>query len=298
MVYGSYTTATKAGGVNAGSSSSTYDPEETGVLDFGLKGIFLDGAMLLNMNIFRNDNKGMLLAAIVDDASINYNLDAEITGFEGQMSFFPSETTQIQFSWLAIDNEITSDTSIINYLNPVGGQLVAYLGALDPNGTGAVTGAAFSNGLNLFKSGGFNCLAPQFAPAAGLPCPVAQGVPSSLMGNQLPNTAELEYSLSLTKVFPSSVGETSARLSYRYRDESNSSAFEEARMAIPENKYIDMLVKFTPNDSDWYLALYGKNIADDRQLQFLRTASNLQGGQLYGSFSDPRTWGLQFGFEF
>ena len=60
----------------------------------------------------------------------------------------------------------------------------------------------------------------------------------------------------------------------------------------------DMLVKFTPNDSDWYVALYGKNIADDRQLQFLRTASNLQGGQLYGSFSDPRTWGLQFGFEF
>ena len=37
MVYGSYTTATKAGGVNAGSSSSTYDPEETGVLDLGLK---------------------------------------------------------------------------------------------------------------------------------------------------------------------------------------------------------------------------------------------------------------------
>ena len=74
----------------------------------------------------------MLLAAIVDDASINYNLDAEITGFEGLMSFFPSETVQIQFSWLMIDNEITSDTSIINYLDPVGGQLVAYLGAVDP----------------------------------------------------------------------------------------------------------------------------------------------------------------------
>tara|TARA_B100000242_G_scaffold77095_2_gene50500 strand:- start:806 stop:3583 length:2778 start_codon:yes stop_codon:yes gene_type:complete len=298
MVYGSYTTATKAGGVNAGSSSSTYDPEETGVLDLGLKGIFLDGAMLLNMNIFRNDNKGMLLAAIVDDASINYNLDAEITGFEGLMSFFPSETVQIQFSWLMIDNEITSDTSIINYLDPVGGQLVAYLGAVDPNGTGAITGAAFSNGINLFKSGGFNCLAPQFAPAAGLPCPVAQGVPQSLQGNQLPNTAELEYSLSLTKVFPGANGETSARLSYRYRDESNSSAFEMERMKIPANKYFDMLVKFTPNDGDWYVGVYGKNLADDRQLQFLRTASNLQGGQLYGSFSDPRTWGLQFGFDF
>ena len=300
MVYASYTTATKAGGNNPNSTGTPdpYDQEETGVFEVGAKGIFLDGAMLLNMNIFRNDNKGMLLAAIVDDASINYNLDAEITGFEGLMSFFPSETVQIQFSWLMIDNEITSDTSIVNYLDPVGGQLVAYLGAVDPNGTGAITGAAFSNGINLFKSGGFNCLAPQFAPAAGLPCPVAQGVAQSLQGNQLPNTAELEYSLSLTKVFPGDNGETSARLSYRYRDESNSSAFEMERMKIPANKYFDMLVKFTPNDGDWYVGVYGKNLADDRQLQFLRTASNLQGGQLYGSFSDPRTWGLQFGFDF
>ena len=131
-----------------------------------------------------------------------------------------------------------------------------------------------------------------------MPCPVAQGVPQSLQGNQLPNTAELEYSLSLTKVFPGDNGETSARLSYRFRDESNSSAFEMERMKIPANKYFDMLVKFTPNDGDWYVGVYGKNLADDRQLQFLRTASNLQGGQLYGSFSDPRTWGLQFGFDF
>ena len=107
-----------------------------------------------------------------------------------------------------------------------------------------------------------------------------------------------EYSLSLTKVFPGANGETSARLSYRFRDESNSSAFEMERMKIPANKYFDMLVKFTPNDGDWYVGVYGKNLADDRQLQFLRTASNLQGGQLYGSFSDPRTWGLQFGFDF
>jgi hypothetical protein len=44
--------------------------------------------------------------------------------------------------------------------------------------------------------------------------------------------------------------------------------------------------------------MYAKNLADDRQLGFLRTASNLQGGQLYGSFSDPRTFGLQFGTSF
>ncbi len=296
MVYGSYTTAVKAGGVNAGSSSSTYDPEETGVLDLGLKSILMDGAMLLNMNIFQNDNSGMLLAAIVDDASINYNVDAEITGFEGNMSVFLSETTNLTFNWLALDNEITSDTSLINYMNPMGTAPLAYLGPVG-NNTGLLTGAAFPNGT-LFKSGGYNCLAAPFAPLAGSPCPVGQGVPVSIQGNQLPNTADLAYSLSLTQVFPSSGGETAAKLSYRYRGEGNSSAFEEERMAIPENKVWDLLVRYTPNDGDWYVGMYAKNLADDRQLHYLRTASNLQGGQLYGSFSDPRTFGVQFGTSF
>jgi len=306
MVYGSYTTAVKAGGVNAGSSSSTYDQEETGVLDFGIKSILMDGAMLLNMNIFRNDNKGMLLAAIVDDASINYNVDAEITGFEGALSVFLSENTNLSFNWLAIDNEITSDTSIINYMNPLGAMYDQYLGPIG-NDTGLLAGALFGS-TQLFKSGGYNCLAPTgtnaagvvggFAPLAGSVCTVAQGIPQSLQGNKLPNTADLEYSLSLTQVFPGPRGETLAKLSYRYRAESNSSNFEEERMAIPANKVWDFFLRFNPNDDDWYVGMYAKNLADDRQLGFLRTASNLQGGQLYGSFSDPRTWGLQFGTSF
>ncbi len=307
MVYGSYTTAVKAGGVNAGSSSSTYDQEETGVLDFGMKSILMDGAMLLNMNIFRNDNKGMLLAAIVDDASINYNVDAEITGFEGNLSVFLTETTNLSFNWLLIDNEITSDTSIINYMNPLGAMYDVFLGPVG-NDTGLLTGAVFNGTTQLFKSGGYNCLSPMgtnalgvvggFAPLAGSVCTVAQGVPQSIKGNKLPNTADSEYSLSLTQVFPSARGETLAKLSYRYRSESNSSNFEEARMAIPDLKVWDLFVRFNPNDDDWYVGMYAKNLADDRQLGFLRTASNLQGGQLYGSFSDPRTFGVQFGTSF
>ena len=310
MVYGSYTTAVKAGGVNAGSSSSTYDQEETGVLDFGIKSILMDGAMLLNMNVFRNDNKGMLVASIVDDASINNNLDAEITGFEGMMNVFLSENTSVMLNWLAISNEVTSDSALINYLNPIPALKVADLGPADLLGStsGLLTGAAFADGSVLFKSGGYNCTSPfgtnalgvvgGFAPLAGFGCTAAQGIPVSVKGNSLPNTSDLSYSLSLTQVFPGSRGETSARLSYRYRGEANSSIFEDARMEIPATKYWDLLVRFTPGNGDWYVGMYAKNLADERQLQALRTASNLQGGQLYGSFSDGRTWGLQFGFDY
>ena len=54
MMYASYTTAVKGGGNNRNALGlpDPYDPEETAVFEVGAKGIFLDGAMLLNAAYF------------------------------------------------------------------------------------------------------------------------------------------------------------------------------------------------------------------------------------------------------
>ena len=299
MVYGSYTTASKSAGLNAGNNPVPYDKEETSVIDLGLRAKFLDGAMLLNMNVFKNDNKGMLVATIRDTQSFNNNVDAEITGFEGEMNVFLSDTTQLQFSWLLVDAEITDAPAVVNYLNPLNANSVLqYLGPVDGNGAGFVTGAVMDNGQTLFKSAGFNCTSPFFAPAGGVDCPASLGVPVSIAGNPLPGTADTEYSLSLTQLYPTENGVTSARLSYRFRDETNSDPFNYSRFDIPEQKTWDGLVRYTPNNADWYLGVYVKNLADDQILNYLRSGSNIQGGQLYGNFTEPRTFGLQFGLSF
>ena len=299
MVYGSYTTASKSAGLNAGNNPVPYDKEETSVIDLGLRAKFLDGAMLLNMNLFKNDNKGMLVATIRDTQSFNNNVDAEITGFEGEMNVFLSDTTQLQFSWLLVDAEITDAPAVVNYLNPLNANSVLqYLGPVDGNGAGFVTGAVMDNGQTLFKSAGFNCTSPFFAPAGGVDCPASLGVPVSIAGNPLPATSDTEYSLSLTQLYPTENGVTSARLSYRFRDETNSDPFNYSRFDIPEQKTWDGLVRYTPNNADWYLGVYVKNLADDQILSYLRSGSNIQGGQLYGNFTDPRTFGLQFGLSF
>jgi len=299
MVYGSYTTASKSAGLNAGNNPVPYDKEETSVIDLGLRAKFLDGAMLLNMNLFKNDNKGMLVATIRDTQSFNNNVDAEITGFEGEMNVFLSDTTQLQFSWLLVDAEITDAPAVVNYLNPLNANSVLqYLGPVDGNGAGFVTGAVMDNGQTLFKSAGFNCTSPLFAPAGGVDCPASLGVPVSIAGNPLPATSDTEYSLSLTQLYPTENGVTSARLSYRFRDETNSDPFNYSRFDIPEQKTWDGLVRYTPNNADWYLGVYVKNLADDQILNYLRSGSNIQGGQLYGNFTEPRTFGLQFGLSF
>ena len=157
MIYGSYTTAVKAGGVNAGSNPDVYDQEKTNVLDFGIKSILLDGAMLLNMNVFQNVNNGMLLATIEDAGSHNYNADAEISGFEGLMSVFLSETSKIDFSWLISDSEITSDVMAINYLDPAGPPyyITSLSGPVAPGLDYAVFSDGAGNTQTWFKSAGY-----------------------------------------------------------------------------------------------------------------------------------------------
>ena len=296
MVYGSYTTAIRAAGVNAGDNPTTYDQEENSTLDFGLKSILMDGSMLLNMNVFNTVTDGFLVAAVENTGTTNTNIDAEVTGFEGNMMVFLSETTKLEANWLFLDHEVTSDSMLINYLNPAGAPVVQYLGAVDPNGTGVVTGAVHANGRVLFKSAGFNCT------VAGLytdRCATGEpGWAESIKGNSLPGSSDKSYGLSLTQDFNSSNGVTSARLSYRYRGSFDSDIFNMDRMKIDAQDTMDLLISYEPNEGDWYAGIFVKNIRDQQHLQILRPASNVQGGQLFGSFSDPRIWGVQFGSKF
>jgi len=294
MVYGSYTTANKAGGVNAGANPTTYEPEEAGVLDLGLKSILMDGAMLLNMNVFNAQNDGFLVAAVVNTGTENKNVDAEFTGFEGNMMVFLSETTKLEANWLFLDHEVVSDTMLIDYLNPTGS--TGILGAAQVPGTnGLVTTATFNDGTQWFKSAGYNCSVPGLYTAG---CAGEVGIAQSVKGNNLPGSADTSYGLSLTTDFPGERGVTSARVSYRYTGEADLSIFNMERMRLDARDTWDLLVRFVPNSDEWYAGMYIKNLNDEQVLNALRESSNVGGGSLLGSFTDPRTFGIEFGAQF
>ena len=292
MVYGSYTTAAKAGGVNAGDNPTKYDPEKASVLDFGLKSILMDGAMLLNMNVFNAQNDGFLIAAVVNTGTQNRNIDAEFTGFEGNMMVFLSETTKLEANWLFLDHEVVSDTMLIDYLNPTITP-VAYQGSA-PGAAGLTTVGAGASGL-FFKSAGYNC-SEGFIYVNG--CPGVEGYAQSLKGNNLPGSADESYGISITQDFNSDNGVTSARLSYRYRGEADLSIFNMDRLKIDAQDTMDLLIRYTPNSDDWYAGIYVKNLRDQQHINSLRESSNVGGGSLLGSFTDPQTYGIEFGAKF
>ena len=359
MVYASYTTAVKAGGNNPviGTEADPYDQEEVGVFELGTKAIFMDGAVLLNAAVFMNDTKGMLISNIENAGSRNYNIDAEIKGFEGNLVAFLSESTRLEFNWLLVDSEL-GDQALQNAINTH--NIVQRL-AIDPTGytpgvagcgdtgpicnpaitaAGPVYGAAgvafplalsadaaglmnYGYGLDaegnvvfIAKSFGFMCTgyltdiatilnpaedeegnALGFNPLGGGACPV-DPLLIDVGGNSLPQSPETSYSLALNQAFETQNGIVDARLVYRYMSEREGNVHNTARGKMPEHKFWDFNMKYTPNNGSWYVGLYAKNLANDRFLGTWANSSALQGGAQFGTYTDPRTFGLTFGTDF
>ena len=298
MVYGSYTTAVKAGGNNPNETGTPdpYDPEETSVIEFGVKSILMDGALLLNATYFDNTTDGMLISSIVNAGSKNNNVDAEIQGFEGNMVWYLGETTRLDATWLFVNSEI-KEFSLIDPIN-INNATAILSGPISIDPSGILRYAVTDQGA-IFKSAGYLCTVPFNPLAPGGACPAAGlGTPVDVSGNKLPQSPESSYSLSLNQDFNSAQGTTTARLTYRYQSEREGNVFNSDRSRMPEHKFFDLSVTYKPNEKDWYASLFVKNIADDVYIGTWAAASAIQGGAQFATYTDPRTWGVTFGTTF
>jgi iron complex outermembrane receptor protein len=152
------------------------------------------------------------------------------------------------------------------------------------------------NGLQVFKSAGYICLAPA-APLQGIPC-TNDGVAQDISGNRIPAQADESYNIAITKTFETGNGTVDVRLSRKYRGQSYGDIWNNERSDIPEFSNSDLLISYKPNGGDWYMNAFIKNLDDSRDLMYLRAGSNFQGGNVYGSITEPRTFGLMFGTKF
>ena len=302
MMYLSFATASKPGGFNPGLASNSvpfqFDKEESETLDLGFRSVLANGAILLNMNLYMDTRNGMQVGAIKDTSAINWNIDAEIKGFEGNLVAFLSDTTRLDLNWLLSDSEVLSSSDkLIDPLNVANATGIEYyFGAVDPNGTGAITAAMMDNGTMVFKSAGFVCLALA-APLSGIPC-TNDGVAQDVSGNRVPAQANSSFSLALTQTINLSESTIDVRLSKKYVGQMYADIWNTNRANISGRSNTDLLVSYQKNAEDWYINFFVKNIDDSRDIFYLRAGSNFQGGNLYGSITEPRTFGVQFGTKF
>ena len=301
MMYVSFATASKPGGFNPGLASTSvpfkFGPEESETLDIGFRSILADGAIRLNMNLYVDNRNGMQVGAIKDTSAINWNIDAEIEGFEGSLIAFLSESTRIDFNWLVSDSSVASSSDkLIDPLNvAAANSVLRYLGPVGDS-TGLVTAGIMDNGLVVYKSAGYVCLGFA-APLANVPC-TNDGVAQDVSGNRVPAQADLSYTLALTQSIDLPNSTIDVRLSRKYVGQMYGDIWNNKRADIPSRSNTDLLVSYNRNDSDWYMNFFVKNLDNSRDIFYLRAGSNFQGGNLYGSITEPRQVGLQFGTKF
>jgi outer membrane receptor protein involved in Fe transport len=117
-------------------------------------------------------------------------------------------------------------------------------------------------------------------------------------GNKVPGTADLETTVTLTQLYQFGGGSGSFNLSYHYKDLTFGDIYNLSRFATPDREYFNLNATYEPNNADWYLNLWARNLADKRHINSISKNSNLQGGNPFLTFDEGRKLGLDFGYNF
>ena len=315
MVYASYTTGLKAGGTspNEFSIQIPYGQEESASLEIGTRNILMDGRMLLNATLFEMDVTNGQIGLIYNAGAVNKTFDYVNTGIEGQMKFFISDNTELDFNWLALESEM-GEALQDNPLNPNQASVVLGRGFA----TAGLTGLLQAIGMDAATAAGTAAYIGTLLPNAGLTnwaltdagiigsyqgalitIPGLSAItPVQLQGNRFPGSTELDYNLALTHRFAMEGGATDVRFTYVHKGQRFGSIFNDDKFSVPEQQYMDMTAIYSPSSEDWYAGAYVKNIGDKRHQIGAEQASTLQGGMAQVTYAQPRTYGLTFGMNF
>ena len=134
----------------------------------------------------------------------------------------------------------------------------------------------------------------------GLAAPICVGCSEfvELGGNQVPGVSDMEAVVGITQLFEGFGGTGAATLSYSYKDEFFGDIYNNERFKVGAQEYFDFNAQYQPNDGDWYVNLWAKNLADKRQVTSAQRTSNLQGQIIFLTFSEGIRAGLDVGINF
>lgn len=297
----------------------------------------MDGRLQLNLSAYHNELEGLQLSKIVRRSSLNENADATITGVEAEFTFFVTNTIMID-GFVAQTDATIDEFASVDPLNPgaateilsndvffsaIGGTATGFFGdwkQFTPYcEAGAVTGgpcalaaaaefsALFSALVKyqntdagiVYKSFGPLCTQPFYGlDSTTAPCPATDGVEQDLSGNKLPGSADLNYRLGVTKFFDTTAGTWTARADYSYRGDTESDTFNRKIGHVDAYSQVDVSMRYQPNDGDWYVGAYIRNLRDDDHIYAYYATDPTVAGFSNGVAIDPKIMGINFGMNF
>ena len=298
MAYAQLSRSFKSGGFNPISAESVllqfdpsaafFEPEYINAFEVGVKSRFLGGALQANASYFYYDYEGLQVSKITQQTAINENFDSKIQGIEGEFLFAASENLLFTANIAWLDTElgdvVTSDPGDPNgstYLN---------------DGRSPVDGVVSIGNSNVYL--GPDCPSTIPIPELG-GAPGCAGVPINLSGNQIPGAPEFSVNLGASyNMQLGGMGSLRAGINYYWQDKYYSRVFNAAVDQIDEWDVWNATLRFTPQEGNWYLELWGRNLSDDDYVtgQYRVDANSGNGTNQF--LLDPRTYGITLDYQF
>ena len=326
LIYGFYSRGYKAGGLNSPCSDApgvvcgppAFEPEFINAYELGTKNTFNGGALQLNLSLFMYDYNGYQVSKIVNRASTNENIDAEIRGAEFESVWQPIEGLRFNANIGYLDTEITGGDSIDTFNRTQSNPALTLVKSSAASNcvvttVDAAAALAFSNGTNNpFALLGV-CTVTNFA-TAGTPLlpggPVAtgsnafghlvsDGVPVDLTGNSLPNAPEWTISIGAQYTFEIASGwDFTARIDYYKQTFTYSRIYNSIPDRIPAWENINVTLTLQNVDNGWKIDAFVKNATDETALTDTYLTDDSSGLFRNGFYTDPRTYGIAVSYEF
>jgi hypothetical protein len=127
---------------------------------------------------------------------------------------------------------------------------------------------------------------------------LVQNVMKEIGGNKVPGASDLETNIVLTQLYQAMGGSGSMNLSYHYKDSTEGDIWNNTRFRTPDQEFVNFNATYEPDNADWYVNLWARNLLDKRVQTSRQRTSNLQGANPFVTFSQGMRVGLDFGYNF
>ena len=327
LIYAFYSRGYKGGGINPPQPADNpnafaqfFDPEFINAYEIGTKNTLANGALQLNATGFYYDYKGYQITQIVNRTSANFNVDAEIKGFELETVWNPVSTLVVNANLGLLDAQVV-DTFGVDVLNRTNSRadLVTLKNAqsfsncvVSAQGYATILGLINAGVLNPGDTGGL-CLGS----FAGLEA--AFGVPSvtyvdsngdtqtiggltpfdgeatSLDGNSLPGTPDSTFSLGVEYTFEAlqdSAWDLRLRGDYYYQADAFSRVWNTTGDRLQSWDNINLSLQLSNSENGLAFEVFGKNIADDDVITGAYLTDDSSGLFRNVFLNEPATYGV------
>jgi len=324
LIYAFYSRGYKAGGLNSPPSpgigvvptAPTFKPELIDAYEIGMKNTLLDGTMQLNLTGFYYDYKGYQISRIINRASTNDNIDAEVYGAELESIWQPVDGLRLNAAIGYLESKI-KNASLVDTFNRTQSNpgLVLMKSATASNcvmsTAAAQTVLAVSNGqVTGFTPNPFNVLGGcTLASTAGAGTNingtgaiaagtnafgglVSEGVPVDLSGNELPNAPQ--WTISLGAQYTWTFGDWDATLRGDYYHQTSTYARIYNSTADRIKSWDNVNLTLTVNNSDLGVEVAGfmKNATNEKAITDFYLTDDSSGLFRNVFYTEPRTYGV------